>query len=75
MGKSMIPVNTPTRGLEYWDEHPEYPSMDWRYEIANGDTRHGYWTWVKLQLGPRGGGSRLYKGKNNGAAKSFTKPA
>ena len=30
----------------YWGEHPDYALKDWKYEVANGDTRAGYWEWV-----------------------------
>jgi len=30
----------------YWTEYPEHPVEDWRAEIANDDTRQGYWEWV-----------------------------
>jgi len=30
-----------------WGEHPDYPVSDWQYEVANGDTRLGYWDWVE----------------------------
>jgi hypothetical protein len=33
-----------------WDDHPDYPSEDWRHEVANGDTRRGYWDWVAAKL-------------------------
>jgi hypothetical protein len=36
----------------YWNEHPEYPVADWQYEVANGDTRKGYWEWVSAMLEP-----------------------
>lgn len=26
--------------------HPIFPVSDWKYEVANGDTREGYWGWV-----------------------------
>lgn len=32
-----------------WDNDPDYPPEDWRYEVANGDTRLGYWDWVVNQ--------------------------
>jgi hypothetical protein len=33
--------------LDYWnDEDPDYPCDDWKYEVANDDTRLGYWEWV-----------------------------
>jgi len=35
----------------YWAEHPDYSVDDWQYEVANGDTRQGYWWWVAAQLG------------------------
>ena len=31
---------------EYWEDHPEFTSEDWKYETMNGDTRLGYWEWV-----------------------------
>jgi len=33
----------------YWDEDPEYAVADWRYEVANDDTRLGYLEWVEHQ--------------------------
>jgi hypothetical protein len=29
-----------------WSEHPDYPVSDWQHEVANDDTRLGYWPWV-----------------------------
>ena len=43
----MVRDNTPVRGYTYWSEHPEAPLADWQYEVASGDTRVGYWTWVR----------------------------
>ena len=34
----------------HWGEHPDYPYGDWRYEVANGDTRLGYWDWVASKM-------------------------
>lgn len=34
----------------YWGESPSYPVADWKYAVANGDTRHGYWTWAASQV-------------------------
>lgn len=31
---------------EYWEEDPDHSAEDWRYAVANGDTRRGYWEWV-----------------------------
>ncbi len=36
--------------LSHWDVHPNYPVEDWQYEVANDDTRLGYWEWVKAGL-------------------------
>ncbi len=30
----------------HWGQHPEHPVADWQYEVANDDTRLGYWAWV-----------------------------
>ena len=35
----------------HWDEDEDYPVEDWQYEVANGDTRLGYWDWVKAKKG------------------------
>jgi hypothetical protein len=32
-----------------WGEDEEYPVQDWRMEVANDDTRLGYWDWVDNQ--------------------------
>lgn len=34
----------------YWGAHPDYPVADWQYEVANDDTRRGYWEWVEAKL-------------------------
>ncbi|MHD0294308.1 hypothetical protein [Rhodococcus qingshengii] len=33
-----------------WGEHPSHPARDWQHEVADGDTRLGYWAWVAAQL-------------------------
>ena len=35
-----------TIDLSYWDDDPEYPVEDWKYEVSNDSTRLGYWEWV-----------------------------
>ena len=35
----------------YWNEDSKFPVADWQYEVANGDTRLGYWDWVYAQGG------------------------
>lgn len=32
-----------------WDEHPDFPVSDWQAEVADDDTRAGYWDWVLSQ--------------------------
>jgi hypothetical protein len=34
----------------HWGEHPEYPLEDWRREVAENDTRMGYWEWVAVNI-------------------------
>ena len=29
-----------------WAEHPTYSLADWKYEVANNDTRQGYRDWL-----------------------------
>lgn len=33
----------------YWEEDPEFPLEDWKYEVANNDTRKGYHEWIAAQ--------------------------
>lgn len=33
-----------------WGEHDDFPVSDWRYEVANQDTRTGYWEWVAARV-------------------------
>ena len=42
--------NIPLTGYQYWEDHPRYESSDWRREVADENTRAGYWAWVKNQL-------------------------
>ena len=40
-------INTPPEGMDYWkDQDESYPASDWEQEVANGDTRAGYWEWA-----------------------------
>lgn len=32
--------------ISYWEDDPEFPVEDWKFEVANGDTRLGYYEWV-----------------------------
>lgn len=34
----------------HWGEHPDHPVQDWQAEVANDDTRMGYWPWVASQV-------------------------
>ena len=33
-----------------WATHARFPVSDWQYEVANGDTRQGYATWLYNKL-------------------------
>ena len=33
----------------HWGFDPAHPFEDWQGEVANGDTRLGYWDWVAVQ--------------------------
>lgn len=48
MSKRYVPETVEALETEYgvWGEVADYPVEDWQYEVANGDTRVGYWTWV-----------------------------
>lgn len=35
--------------LGHWKRDPDFPVEDWKYEVANDDTRLGYLDWVKHQ--------------------------
>lgn len=39
----------PELGDDFWGEDPDHPVADWQYEVANDDTRLGYWDWVRIQ--------------------------
>lgn len=43
------PINT-VDGYEYWDSHPDFPVSDWRHEVADNNTRMGYWDWVRSEM-------------------------
>ncbi|MCH8553219.1 MAG: hypothetical protein LAT62_14875 [Natronospirillum sp.] len=34
---------------DYRGEDEEYPVADWQHDVADGDTRLGYWDWVVAQ--------------------------
>lgn len=36
----------------HWEQHPDFPESDWRYEADNDTTRLGYWEWVATQERP-----------------------
>lgn len=39
----------PDPGTGYWDNDPQFPVEDWMAEVSNGDTRQGYWPWVRAK--------------------------
>ena len=42
--------NTPLRGFDYWDSHPQHSLKNWQHLVSNGDTRQGYWQWVRAEI-------------------------
>jgi len=32
-----------------WSDDPRHPVEDWKAEVANNETRLGYWAWVEQQ--------------------------
>jgi hypothetical protein len=34
----------------HWGVCPGHPIEDWKHEIANGDTRLGYWQWAESRI-------------------------
>ena len=34
----------------YWEEHPKYPITDWHHEVADDNTRLGYWEWAAQRI-------------------------
>lgn len=37
----------PAEPIEYWGEADrQYPEADWQRDVADGNTRQGYWEWV-----------------------------
>jgi hypothetical protein len=38
-----------TAKISHWEDDPEFSSEDWKYEVANEDTRLGYREWVEHQ--------------------------
>jgi hypothetical protein len=36
---------------DWWGEDKDFPLADWRYAVANDDTRLGYWEWVEASRG------------------------
>jgi len=55
----MQSANVPPEGQNYWqDEDPEFSFKNWQQEVANGDTRAGYWEWAHAGVK---GGVKLYQ--------------
>lgn len=38
----------------YWAAHPDWPVADWQAEVANEETRQGYWFWVVARIAEEG---------------------
>lgn len=46
----MIDADELQRKYGSWGSHPEHPVSDWQYEVANDETRLGYWEWLENKL-------------------------
>ena len=33
-----------------WEQHPDYPLIDWQNEVADNNTRSSYWDWVSVEI-------------------------
>lgn len=45
-----LEATQPAEARDPWTDHDLHSIEDWRQEVANGDTRRGYWSWVEAQL-------------------------
>ncbi|XAI97093.1 hypothetical protein [Dolichospermum phage Dfl-JY45] len=34
----------------FWSTHPDHPIEGWQHDVAEGDTRLGYWDWVVAEV-------------------------
>lgn len=34
----------------HWDEHPDYPCIEWQQEVGDDNTRQSYIEWVNSQI-------------------------
>lgn len=39
--------NKDTALPSHWEDDPDHPVEDWRYEVGNNDTRLGYREWIQ----------------------------
>lgn len=46
MNASQFDSREELNDFDFWGEHPEFSLEDWKHEVANDDTRLGYWDWV-----------------------------
>jgi hypothetical protein len=44
--KLAIDAKNLSENYGYWKEHPDHPVLEWKEEVASGETRLGYWEWV-----------------------------
>jgi hypothetical protein len=36
--------------VNVWDNYPDFPIDDWKFEVGNSDTVLGYWEWVRHKI-------------------------
>lgn len=47
--KLVMTVLTLAQPEDPWGEDPDYPRVNWRYEVGEEETSLGYWDWVETQ--------------------------
>lgn len=47
---TMLDADRLRRQYGSWGSHPEHPIADWQCEVANDETRLGYWEWLENKL-------------------------
>ncbi len=51
MGIKTLHQKTYMAPTDHWQDDPEFSFSEWQYEVAQNDTRLGYWQWVEHNRG------------------------
>lgn len=60
------PAGADWGGESVWDEHPDFPVSDWKYEVENDDIRIGYREWVDSKIAQAGDEAELERDGSEG---------